>query len=338
MRILLFLVFLLLRAGWAEATVPNQSALKKAYPAAKAVSCKICHTAAIGKGGDLNPYGLDLEKLPAPKDYLSIDAADSDGDGAPNGEEIKAGTNPGDKASAPQKTSWDFQWFESAAWAEEIEAKADYVGSETCAACHTKEAKEFEHSTHARLQIPEGGPKAQGCEACHGPGSLHAEAGGGRGVGGMINPSKDSSACFACHLEKKAEFKMAFHHPVLEGKMSCADCHNPHGEDVRPWSATSIQDVNEACFKCHKDQRGPFVWEHEALREGCTTCHKVHGSVNDKMLVARDSNLCLRCHTQMNFPTIGNSAHGSRLPQGTCFSGGCHTAVHGSNFDEHLRY
>ena len=131
---------------------------------------------------------------------------------------------------------------------------------------------------------------------------------------------------------------MAFHHPVLEGKMSCADCHNPHGEDVRPWSATSMQGVNEACFKCHKDQQGPFVWEHEALREGCTTCHKVHGSVNDKMLVARDSNLCLRCHTQVNFPMIGKQAHGSRLPQGSCFSGGCHTAVHGSNFDEHLRY
>ena len=157
-------------------------------------------------------------------------------------------------------------------------------------------------------------------------------------VGGIINPRKDPSACFACHLDKKAEFKLPFHHPVMEGKMSCADCHSAHGEEVRPWTATSMEGVNEACFKCHKEQRGPFAWEHEALREGCTTCHKVHGSIHEKMLVARDNNLCLRCHTQVNFPTIGKQGHEGRLPQGTCFSAGCHTAVHGSNFDDHLRY
>ena len=209
---------------------------------------------------------------------------------------------------------------------------------ETCAMCHAKQAAEFKHTTHARISVPGENVKAQGCEMCHGPGSLHVAAGGGRGVGGIINPRKDPSACFACHLDKKAEFRLPYHHPVLEGKMNCVDCHSPHGEDVRPWSATSMKDINEACFKCHKDQRGPFVNEHEALREGCTTCHKVHGSIHEKMLVARDTNLCLRCHTQTNFPTIGGSSHASRLNQGTCFSAGCHTAVHGSNFDEHLRY
>ncbi len=216
--------------------------------------------------------------------------------------------------------------------------KAEYVGMETCEACHAKQAAEFKHSTHARITVP-GGSGAQGCETCHGPGSLHAAAGGGRGVGGIINPRKDPSTCFACHLGKRAQFRLPYHHPVLEGKVSCADCHSAHGEEIRPWTATTLKDVNEACFKCHKDQRGPFVWEHEALREGCTTCHQVHGSVNQKMLVSRDLNLCLRCHTQVAFPTIGKSNHGTnRLREGTCFSGGCHTAPHGSNFDIHLRY
>ena len=36
--------------------------------------------------------------------------------------------------------------------------------------------------------------------------------------------------------------------------------------------------------------------------------------------------------------TIGRRDHGTNLTQGTCFSGVCHTAPHGSNFDEHLRY
>jgi predicted CXXCH cytochrome family protein len=212
---------------------------------------------------------------------------------------------------------------------------AKYVGSETCGACHEKETKEFLRSTHARINLGEK-VEGQGCEMCHGPGSLHVDAGGGKGT--MINPSKNPEACFACHLDKKAEFRLPYHHPVLEGKMSCTSCHSPHGEDVRPWTATSLEDINEACFNCHKEQRGPFVWEHEAIREGCTTCHKVHGSIHEKMLIIRDNNLCLRCHTQVNFPMIGKQPHGGRLPLGTCFSAGCHTAVHGSNFDDHLRY
>lgn len=213
---------------------------------------------------------------------------------------------------------------------------AKYVGTESCVMCHEKEAKEFELSTHSRVSNDKAEGEAQGCEMCHGPGSIHVDASGGKD--NIINPRRDPQICFTCHMDKKAEFRLPFHHPVLEGKMACADCHSSHGPDARPWTTTSLDSVNETCFKCHKEQRGPFVWDHEVLREGCTTCHKVHGSINDKMLVARDNNLCLRCHAQVNFPTIGKSSHSGRLPQGSCFSGGCHTAVHGSNFDAHLRY
>lgn len=213
---------------------------------------------------------------------------------------------------------------------------AIYVGSETCTACHEKEAKEFELSTHKRISVPGENFEVQDCEMCHGPASLHVEAGGGKD--NILNPKKDVDTCFKCHSDKKMEFKRPFHHPVLEGKMNCTECHSAHGADVRPWSATTLKGVNESCFECHKEHRGPFVFEHEAVREGCTTCHQVHGSIHAKMLVARDNNLCLRCHTQTNFPTIGKSGHAGRMTQGTCFSAGCHTAVHGSNFDDHLRY
>ncbi|MBI3307278.1 MAG: hypothetical protein HYZ84_05700 [Candidatus Omnitrophica bacterium] len=176
----------------------------------------------------------------------------------------------------------------------------------------------------------------QDCEMCHGPAGLHMDAGGGKG--NILNPTKDVETCFQCHTDKKMEFSQPFHHPVLEGKMNCTSCHSAHGTDVRAWSATTLKGVNETCFDCHKEQRGPFVFEHEAVREGCMTCHQVHGSMHSKMLVARDNNLCLRCHTQMNFPVIGKQSHAGRLPQATCFTAGCHTAVHGSNFDDHLRY
>ncbi len=213
---------------------------------------------------------------------------------------------------------------------------AKYVGSDTCGACHTKEVREFTKSTHAKFSLPGEGHEVQGCEMCHGPASLHLDAGGGKK--NILNPKSDVGSCFQCHSEKQMQFKRPNHHPVMEGKMNCTSCHSAHGDDARPWSATTMSSVNETCFNCHKEQRGPFVFEHEALREGCTTCHEVHGSLHSKMLVARDNNLCLRCHTQMNFPTVGKQNHGGRFPQGTCFTAGCHTAVHGSNFDDHLRY
>jgi predicted CXXCH cytochrome family protein len=233
--------------------------------------------------------------------------------------------------------SWSGEKKDGVSPAEmELLKGASYVGSETCAACHEVESKEFKQSTHARISLKEEGFEVQSCEMCHGPASLHVDAGGG--TKNILNPKKDMASCFQCHSDKQMEFRMPHHHPVLEGQMNCTSCHSPHGPDVKPWTATSLKGVNAACLNCHKEQQGPFVFEHEAVREGCTTCHQVHGSLHPKMLVARDNNLCLRCHTQMNFPTIGKQSHGGRLPQGSCFTAGCHTAVHGSNFDDHLRY
>jgi predicted CXXCH cytochrome family protein len=99
---------------------------------------------------------------------------------------------------------------------------------------------------------------------------------------------------------------------------------------------------NETCAKCHSVQFGPFVFEHEALREGCTTCHQPHGSVNEKMLVTRNATLCLRCHFQQQTATgkifIGGQDHTTRLSRGACWSAGCHEAVHGSQIGSSMRF
>jgi len=212
--------------------------------------------------------------------------------------------------------------------------------------CHEKIVKNFRDTEHARIVVASdsesGELKGQACEACHGAGSLHADAQTkAEKKATIVNPGKTPEACYKCHLEKKAEFSLQYHHPVPEGKMSCTDCHDPHSPGVRPGSAASLMDKNDLCARCHKVEAGPFVYEHEATREGCTTCHNAHGSINEKMLIERDSNLCLKCHTQVTFPSIGGVNHGVagdlKLQQGPCFSGGCHDAPHGSNYNKHLR-
>jgi predicted CXXCH cytochrome family protein len=221
-------------------------------------------------------------------------------------------------------------------------AGAEYVGVETCALCHEKIVRDFKYTDHGRIEIQGEGERVagHGCEACHGAGSLHMEAGGGRG-NFIVNPGRDPEACFQCHLEKKALFNLQYHHPVEEKRMSCTACHNPHGEDIFKRKGMFVARENETCLQCHREQARPHVFEHEALREGCTTCHNAHGSINEKLLVERDNNLCLKCHAQLAAPgtvTIGDVSHTPRLMQGTCWSAGCHTAVHGSNINPHLRY
>jgi predicted CXXCH cytochrome family protein len=129
--------------------------------------------------------------------------------------------------------------------------------------------------------------------------------------------------------------------------MTCISCHDPHGDDVNKPKGMMMARANDTCYQCHRQQARPHVFQHAALREGCTSCHAVHGSVNDKMLIERDVNLCLKCHAQIRTPQtvstsssiyVGTHNHSGDVNRGTCWSAGCHTAVHGSNLNAHFRY
>lgn len=228
---------------------------------------------------------------------------------------------------------------------------AEFVGSSECTTCHETIARDFSTATHARLKAEGDNAKNIGCESCHGPGSLHVKSGGERSK--IVNPKKSATACFQCHLEVRAAFQLPHHHPVLEGKVSCTDCHNPHRGDAPKGGGTNLPQSlkgggtgllshNETCLQCHTAQRGPFVFEHEGVREGCLSCHSPHGSVNQRLLTQRNATLCLKCHFQQQTVDgrifIGDSDHSTRLVQGTCWSAGCHEAVHGSQVNGHLRY
>jgi predicted CXXCH cytochrome family protein len=213
---------------------------------------------------------------------------------------------------------------------------AEFAGNKACFDCHTNITRNFPASPHARVHIATARMiGSTGCESCHGPGSKHIGAGGGRGKF-ILNPGRDASSCYQCHLQVASEFRLPQHHAVPEGHMNCVECHDPHGEDIfKQKRGLSMARSNENCAHCHRAQTRPFVFEHEALREGCVVCHNPHGSINRKLLVQPDSNLCLKCHAQVQRQAgeiyIGNSKHAARMSQGSCWSAGCHTAVHGSN-------
>jgi DmsE family decaheme c-type cytochrome len=105
----------------------------------------------------------------------------------------------------------------------------------------------------------------------------------------------------------------------------CSDCHNPHGSFTDKILRTAS--VNDTCYKCHAEKRGPFLFEHLPVRENCLNCHDPHGTVNEASLKVARPRLCFECHS------IGHSQI-TGINSVTTMSracNNCHTQVHGSN-------
>jgi len=133
--------------------------------------------------------------------------------------------------------------------------------------------------------------------------------------------------CFSCHNTVQAQFALPSHHRVPEGLMKCTDCHSPHGTRNQPM----LKKTNwEGCINCHAEKRGPFVYEHAAVKvEGCTACHSPHGTVSRMLLLRREGRfLCLQCHVDPQAPNVPHGRLGFTT-RGECNR--CHVAIHGSN-------
>jgi DmsE family decaheme c-type cytochrome len=281
-------------------------------------------------------------------------------------------------------------------------AAAQAPGPEVCKSCHEATHNSYAGSVHGQKGNKRGPAGAGECATCHGDGTEHVKAGGGRGVGGIFNPgSKTASTdkknevclschkrdskrshwegsthqtrgvacaschsmhaprdkvltkvtqpevCFACHKQQRVEINRPSRHPILEGKVSCSDCHNVHGS-VGPKLVKRDSTV-ETCYQCHMEKRGPFVHNHEPVQEDCSNCHNPHGTVVESMLKARPPFLCHQCHTphggnvaQLAGQGQTSAAFGPLLSATTGGKSGinytqgrgcvnCHTQVHGSN-------
>jgi DmsE family decaheme c-type cytochrome len=245
-------------------------------------------------------------------------------------------------------------WEKSSHWKTMLDAKQD-PSHQGCESCHgpgsahvagggdlTKIFVFKEHSTkqiNARcLTCHAGGTQHMNainsehskndvsCISCHSP--HHAEA------KEFLLVKSQPELCYTCHLDKKAQFAMPFHHRVNEGLIQCSDCHNVHGT-VGPKQVRTSSTQDAICFTCHTDKQGPFVYEHSAVKiDGCSSCHLVHGGPNPHMLRLSNVNLlCLQCHTTSSFSSAPGapSFHNQSALFQACTL--CHVEIHGSNFD-----
>lgn len=196
-------------------------------------------------------------------------------------------------------------------WSEDRE-------NQVCQSCHTDQKHGFwEGGTHQRQDV--------GCADCH---DSHVRR------DPMTVASTQSDTCVGCHTQQRAQVHRAYSHPIRQGEMACSSCHEPHGAPNEAMLSTPT--INQNCYECHAEKRGPFLWEHAPVAEDCTNCHKPHGSNNRAMLTRRAPLLCQQCHSRVGHAGIGRSPNdlpsgnpSAFLLSGSCTS--CHSQVHGSN-------
>lgn len=199
--------------------------------------------------------------------------------------------------------------------------EAPEKASASCLSCHKEGRMFWKTGVHADRKVS--------CIKCH---QVHPKDASKINKALLLKPT-ETETCFVCHKDKQALMQRSSHMPIREGKISCATCHNPHGTA----SAKNIKasTVNELCYKCHAEKRGPFLWEHAPVRDSCLNCHDAHGSQHDKMLIAKRPFLvCQRCHITTRHPSTlydasAISQQNSRIFNRACLN--CHTMIHGSN-------
>ena len=235
------------------------------------------------------------------------------------------------------------------------------AGQLQCESCHGPGALHARNKKAASIISFKPDSKAtlaqrnQTCLGCHEGGTRSAWHAGAHDAGKLactdchklhqprdlvLAKASEAQVCLACHKSQRADFHKASTHPVLKGVMACSDCHAPHGSSA-PGMLTKAT-VNQTCFSCHADKRGPLLWEHQPVAEDCSLCHAPHGSVRAALLTKTSPLLCQSCHSASGHPAVPRTSN-SLLGSGNSGSSGgaafvvaggcanCHTKVHGSN-------
>lgn len=205
----------------------------------------------------------------------------------------------------------------------EFDWEADYIGSKRCVACHKKYDIPHRGTGHGFLfmKMDDAGPN-KGCEACHGPGSIHNDIEDeGTVFFGELTEDQANALCYNCHNPGSDMRSWEFSQHAMSD-ISCVKCHSPHN-----YKDTSLlaETEPELCYKCHGETRAEMSMpSHHPVKEGkvnCSDCHDVHN--NSTLEVDRSAQKCIECHQEKAGPfmydhppvvescTICHQPHGS---------------------------
>jgi len=187
---------------------------------------------------------------------------------------------------------------------------AAYLGTDVCLLCHQEIYERYQKTAHGWPKKAAAAQPAGGCEACHGPGSLHVEQPGDTAlIYGFreLSPRQASAVCLSCHQQAKTFEWLASPH-LLAG-IACNACHAAHPDTQG--DAAHAQGV-ALCLSCHPEKRAAMVLpSRHPLREGklsCAACHDSHGA-GPKLLKRENANdLCLGCHAEYQGPFVHEHA------------------------------
>jgi len=215
--------------------------------------------------------------------------------------------------------------------------------TQACMSCHAgnRHLAFWETGRHGRNDV-----RCNDCHAVHTQpprGSTIAITKSDPTAGPFITTERqlEYETCIGCHKQVRVQINKPSHHPIVEGKVTCSSCHNPHG--AMSQGMVKQETVNVQCWSCHADKRGPFLFQHPAVEENCLSCHAPHGSSHAKLLNEKVPNLCQECHDWSRHPGTAYSGDqgfiripGSRVTTPNtrfvaraCLN--CHNAIHGSN-------
>ena len=212
--------------------------------------------------------------------------------------------------------------------------------SAVCLTCHqgNRHLAFWDSGAHRKQDVA--------CTDCH---ALHGKPGPGattalRKPNATVAPFQTTErqlqyeTCTGCHKQIRSQLLKPSHHPIIEGKVACTSCHNPHGALSK--AMVNAESIPQLCTGCHAEKRGPFIWGHPPVEENCLTCHNSHGSNHARLLAEKAPNVCQDCHDASQHPGTVYSATGgwkgstppnpnTRLIARGCVN--CHYQIHGSN-------
>lgn len=210
--------------------------------------------------------------------------------------------------------------------AKEVDVQGEYVGSETCMECHEEQYKNYKMSIHYLTEKKN--LKIKGCEACHGPGSIHVEEGEIEAIftfDAATLAADKTEKCLNCHSQENKNF-VFLGSDHMKGSVTCSDCHQAHPEMGKDMLLT--KKGYKLCLSCHQEIAQKLALnERHRITEGmvkCTDCHKNHEPSLRTRLGGFKQETCYKCHTDKQGPFIYE--HGAIRVEG-CTS--CHDP-HGS--------